>query len=79
MSVPAIREHMAALGHDLSHLTDDEIAAGVQRTARLLASTGITAEEAGANLVAVINDRSSSGEQPGSPHDSATSGGEPGT
>ena len=44
--VQSLREHMAALGHDVSDLTDEEIEAGVMEFARIASGTGLSVCEA---------------------------------
>lgn len=53
-TIAEIRRHMAALGADVSHLSDEEIAAGVVKSAEVLAATGVTADEATAALVTAL-------------------------
>ena len=48
-----IREHMAAMGYDLSEVSDEEIRDGVLEFGRIAASTGVTAQQAGAALMRI--------------------------
>lgn len=41
-----IRETAAMFGYNLSDLSDEEIEAGIERTGKVFASTGVTCDEA---------------------------------
>lgn len=49
-SLRAIRAHFAALGYDLSDITDDEIRDGVRRFSQLAAASGVTLSQAAQSL-----------------------------
>lgn len=54
LTIAQIRVHLTALGMDVSDFTDDEIEGGTMRFAETLASTGLTAEEAGRNIARAL-------------------------
>ncbi len=54
--IKSFREHFAALGFPLDHLTDDQIVQGVMRAGAALAATGLTLEEAGRRMAVATRD-----------------------
>lgn len=51
LSLAEIRASFAALGYDLSDLTDEQLEQGIRGVAQMVAASGITSAEATAALV----------------------------